>query len=126
MRRRSAGPTTLIADGCVIEGQIGGTNDVLVSGTVVGDSTLQGLVTIAASGHWRGSLQAEDIIISGRVDGDLKATGCIEIAASAEICGSVVGARIAVAEGAVIDGELKIAASAEIPATVPATPPAPA
>ncbi|MEM9173220.1 MAG: polymer-forming cytoskeletal protein [Pseudomonadota bacterium] len=109
-RRQGNGPTTLVAEGCVIEGTISGSSDAMVSGTIIGNSTLSGLVTIAATGEWRGTLAADDIVVSGRVDGDIIATGCIEIAATASISGSVRGAKISVAEGAIIDGEMRIGA----------------
>lgn len=105
---RMSGPATLVAEGCTIEGTFSGTNDVLVSGTVVGDSQLDGVVTIARSGVWRGALTARHVIVSGSVEGDIVANGRIEISASARISGTVTGDKIAVAEGAVIDGEMRI------------------
>ena len=105
---RASGPATLVAEGCTIAGTFSGANDVLVSGTVVGDSQLEGVVTIARSGVWRGALTARHVIISGSVEGDIVANGRIEISASARISGTVTGDKIAVAEGAVIDGEMRI------------------
>ena len=105
---RASGPATLVAEGCTIEGTFSGANDLLISGTVIGDSRLDGVVTIARPGVWRGALTARDVIISGSVEGDIVAHGHIEISANARISGTVTGARIAVAEGAVIDGEMRI------------------
>ena len=105
---RVSGPATLIAEGCTVEGTFSGSNDVLVSGTVIGDSHLDGIVTIARCGLWRGALTARHVIVSGAVEGDIVATGRIEISASARIDGTVTGDKIAVAEGAVIDGEMRI------------------
>ena len=107
-RDTANGPTTLIAAGCKIEGQFSGNNDILLSGTVIGDSELDGMVTITRDGCWRGSLPAVNVIVSGTVDGDISASGCIEIANTARIRGTVTGDRIAVAEGAVIDGQMQI------------------
>ncbi len=105
---RATGPATLVAEGCTIEGTFSGANDLLISGSVIGDSQLDGVVTISRSGLWRGALTARNVIISGAVEGDIVAHGHIEIAASARISGTVTGAKIAVAEGAVIDGEMRI------------------
>ena len=105
---RSSGPATLVAEGCTIEGTFSGANDLLISGTVVGDSQLDGVVTIARSGLWRGTLGARHVIISGTVEGDIVASGRIEISASARIAGTVTGDKIAVAEGAVIEGDMRI------------------
>lgn len=108
VRDKAAGPTTLIAEGCTIEGSLSGENDFLLSGTVKGDSDLNGIVTITPAGHWSGTLRAAHVIISGSVNGDVIASGRIEIAATAKIKGTVTGDMIAVAEGAVIDGDMKI------------------
>ncbi|MFK8052605.1 MAG: polymer-forming cytoskeletal protein [Woeseiaceae bacterium] len=108
VRDKATGPTTLIAEGCTLNGSLSGDNDFLLSGTVIGDSDLSGIVTITPGGHWEGTLKASHVIISGSVDGDVIATGKLEIAATARIKGTVTGDMIAVAEGAVIDGEMKI------------------
>ena len=105
---RLSGPATLVAEGCTIEGTFSGANDLLVSGTIIGDSQLDGVVTITRSGLWRGGLTARHVIVSGTIEGDIVATGRIEISASARIEGTVTGDKIAVAEGAVIDGEMRI------------------
>ena len=108
LRDRATGPTTLIASGCTVTGEFAGSNDLLVSGTVVGNSRLDGVVTITAEGRWQGSLDARDLVISGTVEGDVSADGHIELASSARIRGTVTGDRIAVAEGAVIEGDMRI------------------
>ena len=46
---------------------------------MTGDSQLQGMVTLAATGRWTGSLEATDVVIAGTLDGDLRATGKVEI-----------------------------------------------
>ncbi|MEO0575889.1 MAG: polymer-forming cytoskeletal protein [Pseudomonadota bacterium] len=107
-RDKARGPMTLIAEGCTLTGQITGDNDILLSGVVDGDSILKGMVTITREGHWKGTLTARDVIVSGTVDGDINASGCIEIASTARIRGTVTGDQIAVASGAVIDGQMRI------------------
>lgn len=107
-RDKANGPTTLIAAGCHINGELAGDNDILLSGSVEGDSVLSGMVTITREGSWKGVLTARNVIVSGTVDGDINASGCIEIASTARIRGTVTGDTIAVAGGAVIDGQMQI------------------
>lgn len=107
-RDKARGPMTLIAEGCTLKGEVSGDNDILLSGTVDGDSILNGMVTITREGHWKGTLTASNVIVSGTVDGDINASGCIEIASTARIRGTVTGDQIAVASGAVIDGQMRI------------------
>lgn len=107
LRDRSSGPATLISEGCKITGHITGTGDFMINGEIDGDCDLEGSVTLAAKGFWKGTLKAETIIISGTVEGNIEATGSVEISESARINGSVTGASIAVAEGAIIEGVMK-------------------
>ncbi len=107
LRDRSSGPATLISEGCKITGRITGTGDFMINGEIDGDCDLKGSVTLAAKGFWKGTLKAETIIISGTVEGNIEASGSVEISESARINGSVTGASIAVAEGAIIEGVMK-------------------
>ena len=108
VRDRASGPTTRIAAGCTFNGEVAGTSDILLSGTIIGDSRVDGVVTITDEGCWKGSLQARDVIVSGVVEGDVIASGHIEITATARISGTVTGDMIAVAAGAVIQGDMRI------------------
>lgn len=113
LRDRSSGTATLINDGCKITGVIGGSGDFLINGEIEGDCDIDGTVTLARNGLWRGTIKADTVIISGHVEGDIVAAGKVEIAASAKIVGTVSGDAIAVAEGAVVEGAMKTKGQAE-------------
>ena len=110
---RSSGAATLINEGCKITGVISGNGDFLVNGEIEGDCDVDGTVTLAHNGLWRGTIKANSIIISGHVEGDIVAAGMVEIAASAKIVGTVSGDAIAVAEGAVVEGVMKTTGQAD-------------
>lgn len=107
LRDRSAGPATLINEGCKINGTITGDGDFLINGEVEGDCDLAGTVTMAQKGLWRGTIKAGNVIVAGRVEGDIIAGGNVEITDTARISGTVAGEAIAVAEGAVVEGVMK-------------------
>jgi len=113
LRDRSSGPATLISEGCKITGHITGSGDYMINGEIDGDCDLQGSVTLAAKGFWKGTLKAETVIISGTVEGNIEASGSIEVSDSARINGTVTGASIAVAEGAIIEGVMTTTARTE-------------
>ncbi|MDX1561330.1 MAG: polymer-forming cytoskeletal protein [Gammaproteobacteria bacterium] len=102
------GPTTFIGPGSKITGAISGKGAYVFCGHVEGDCDIEGPVTLAEGGHWVGTLKAADAVIAGKVEGDVIAGGRVEIAGSARIVGSLSGQSIAVAEGAVIEGEIKV------------------
>lgn len=112
-RDRSSGAATLINEGCKITGLIGGSGDFLVSGEIDGDCDVNGTVTLANDGLWKGTIRADAVIVSGHVEGDIVAVGKVEIRASAKIIGTVTGEAIAVAAGAVVEGVMKTTGKAD-------------
>ncbi len=113
LRDKSTGAATLINEGCKIIGTITGSGSFLINGQVDGDCELDGTVTLAEHGLWKGTIRAANVIVAGRVDGDIVAAGKVEITDSARITGTVSGEAIAVAEGAVVEGVMKTTGPAE-------------
>jgi cytoskeletal protein CcmA (bactofilin family) len=113
LRDKSSDSATLINDGCKITGTITGSGSFLINGEVDGDCDLEGTVTLAGNGLWKGTIKAADVIVAGRVEGDIVAAGKVEITDSARITGTVSGEAIAVAEGAVVEGVMKTTGPAE-------------
>lgn len=116
LRRRiqdaAKGPTTYVAATTKLIGTITGQGAFVFCGAVEGDCDIDGPLTLAAGGHWRGTLKANDIVVAGVVEGDVIAKQRVEILGSARITGSLSGNSIAVAEGAIIEGELKVTSGA--------------
>jgi cytoskeletal protein CcmA (bactofilin family) len=104
----SAGPTTYIAPSTKIVGKISGQGAYVFCGTVEGDCDIDGPVTIAEGSRWKGTLKATDVIVAGTVEGDIVSRQRVEISGTARVTGSLSGNSIAVAEGAVIEGEIKV------------------
>jgi len=102
------GATTFIAAATEIVGTIKGEGEYIFCGTVEGDCSIDGPVTLAAGGIWHGTMRGEDLIIAGEVEGDVIAAQRVEVSGTAKITGSLSGNSIAVAEGAIIEGEIKV------------------
>jgi cytoskeletal protein CcmA (bactofilin family) len=79
----------------------------MISGEVEGDCDIEGLVTLATNGLWRGTIKADSVIVAGTIEGDIDASGRVEISDTAKITGTVSGDAIAVAEGAVVEGVMQ-------------------
>lgn len=103
-----SGPMTYVSPSTRIVGTIGGQGAYVFSGTIEGDCDIDGSLTLAEGGRWKGSMNATDIVVGGSVEGDVVARQQIEIVATARITGSLRGNLIAVAEGAIIDGEIRV------------------
>lgn len=104
----TSGPTTYIAASTKIVGIVTGKGAYVFCGTVEGDCDIDGPVTLAAGGNWKGILKATDIVVAGVVEGDVVAKQRVEILGTARVTGSLSGHSIAVAEGAIIAGEIKV------------------
>jgi cytoskeletal protein CcmA (bactofilin family) len=106
--------TTYIGAGTRFTGEITGSGDLVVFGHVEGDCDLEGSLTVAPEGRLNGKINANNIIISGLVDGDVDARGKLEVAASARITGKISAASIALAAGAVVEGNIHVTGPDEV------------
>jgi cytoskeletal protein CcmA (bactofilin family) len=97
----------LISEGCKIKGEITGRGNFMINGEIDGQCDIEGTVTLAKGGFWRGTIKADSIIVTGTVEGEIHAAGGVEIGDTARISGSVFGESIAVAEGAVVEGAMQ-------------------
>jgi len=102
------GPTTYVAASTTIVGTIAGKGAYVFCGSVEGNCDIEGPCTLAAGGKWKGTLKATDLVVAGVVEGDVIAQGKVEILGTARVTGSLSGNSIAVAEGAVIEGEIRV------------------
>jgi cytoskeletal protein CcmA (bactofilin family) len=102
------GPTTYVAASTTIAGTVTGKGAYVFCGSVEGDCDIDGPLTLAAGARWKGTLKATDIVVAGVVEGDVIAKQRVEILGTARITGSLAGNSIAVAEGAIIAGEIKV------------------
>ena len=107
LRDHSSNAATLINEGCKVSGLITGSGHFLINGEIDGDCDVDGTITLAKGGLWRGTVKASDVIVAGHVEGDIIAAGKVEITDTARIAGTVSGEAIAVAEGAVVEGVMK-------------------
>lgn len=60
------------------------------------------------TGSWHGHIRARQAIVAGKIFGGLKVEDKLEIGYSAVIRGSVSARTIAIAKGAIVDGEIEI------------------
>ena len=109
----SASPTFIGAE-TVFIGNIRGTGQFVVSGEVHGDGELEGGLNLSASGIWNGFIRAEQAIIAGKITGGLSVKGKLEIGYTAVIHGKVSARTVAIAKGAIVDGEIEVTSDAPV------------
>jgi cytoskeletal protein CcmA (bactofilin family) len=99
---------TVIGAESVLLGDIRGKGQFVVSGQVHGDGDLAGGLNLAVTGVWNGYVRAERAIIAGKITGGLAVTDKLEIGHTAVIRGRVSARTIAIARGAIVDGEIEV------------------
>lgn len=105
---RSAAATTHVAPGAKISGEITGTSNLVVDGTVEGQIRVDSDVAIGREGRVKGNLSAHNVKIGGRVQGNVKGRDKVEILASGRLEGDVVSPRMVLAEGAFFKGKVEM------------------
>lgn len=106
--------TSLLAQGCVIEGKVNCSNTLIIGGKVIGDGEISGSLQIVEEGFWQGGIHCMDISIAGTVEGDIVSSRKIEVLDTGIIRGSITGGQIAVAKGAQIFGEMLVKDGAQV------------
>jgi cytoskeletal protein CcmA (bactofilin family) len=99
---------TFIGANSVFVGNIRGTGQFVVSGEVHGDGELEGALNLSASGSWHGQIQAQKAIVAGKIMGGLSVRDKLEIGYTAVIRGRVTARTVAIAKGAIVDGEIEV------------------
>ena len=99
---------TFVAEGSRLTGDMETAGPLVVCGTIRGDGRVAGALSMSDKSQWEGEIHAHAAVISGRVTGKLVIDGKLEVGATAVIRADIVARNIAVAKGAVIDGEVTV------------------
>ena len=97
---------TIIGPNITIDGEITGTDPVVVEGTVKGRIATEALVTVAEAGHVEADVETPQVAISGQVTGNIVATERVEITAEGKMVGDIKSPRILIADGAGFKGHI--------------------
>ena len=97
--------TTIIFSGTTVSGELYGTGNVLVEGTLLGGIRVDGTVTVARSGAVRGPIQAGDVSVAGSVTGDIAAGAVLRLEMTGSITGNVTMRSFVIEDGGCFDGQ---------------------
>jgi cytoskeletal protein CcmA (bactofilin family) len=105
---------TFVAKGCAVTGDVETDGPLVVCGSVRGDGRVGGALNMAVGSQWEGEIHAQAAVIAGRITGRLVVAGKVEVAATAVLRADVVASSIAIAKGAVIEGEVTVTSAQPI------------
>jgi cytoskeletal protein CcmA (bactofilin family) len=93
----------------VIRGELKGSEDLIVDGTLEGTISLtEGRLTIGPNANVAADLNAKDVLIMGRLQGNIIASGRVELRAGSVVEGDVHALRLAVEDNAIFRGKVDL------------------
>ena|SRR5688572_8603520 len=108
LRDAFSGTPTFLGERTKFVGNLETAGPLVVCGHVQGDAHVDGSVNLAVGAHWEGGIHANHAVIAGKVTGSIVITEKLEIGQTAVIHGSVIARMLAIAKGAVVDGDITI------------------
>jgi len=106
--------TTEVGPDAVFEGKLQGEGNYSVRGKIIGESDISGILLLETGGEWIGNVLADVVVIAGTVKGNVMAREKLELQITGQVIGDLEAPVIAIAEGAVYDGKIKMAKAANI------------
>ena len=122
------GSAATIGKSVQIQGEVKGSEDLVVDGTIEGTITLsESRLTIGPNAHVKANVAARDVILLGALVGDINATGRVELKAGANLTGNIRAGRLSIEENATLSGKVDLAGGerAGATSTVASSAPAP-
>jgi len=121
------GSAATIGKSVQIQGEVKGSEDLVVDGTIEGTITLsESRLTIGPNAHVKANVAARDVILLGALVGDISATGRVELRAGANLTGNIRAGRLSIEENASLSGKVDLAGGERTGATSTAASSAPA
>lgn len=103
---RGAAGEAVIGRTTRVHGRVSGDGDLIVEGSVQGDITLRGDLTVADGARTVSNVDAGAVTVRGELEGDVRATGLVRIESGAKVRGDVFG-EVAIEDGAEFAGRLE-------------------
>ena len=96
-----------IGKSVIIKGELNGSEDLVIEGTVDGKVELrEHVLTIGTHGKIKAEVFAKIVIVLGEVAGNITASEKVDIRDSGSVDGDIVSPRVAIAEGAHLRGSV--------------------
>lgn len=111
---KSPGSPTLLGERTHFIGNLAAAGPFVLFGHIQGDGRIDGPLNVMLNAHWEGDVHAASAIVAGKVTGNITVDEKLEIGRMAVIRGSVTAKTLAIARGAVVDGNITVTGNAPI------------
>jgi cytoskeletal protein CcmA (bactofilin family) len=100
-------PVTVIGAGTHVRGDVVSSDPVEIRGTVEGDCRVGAHCAVTEGARVLGNIDATSLVISGEVEAGTLTAQKVEVRASARVRATIRAARVAIADGALYEGNLE-------------------
>jgi cytoskeletal protein CcmA (bactofilin family) len=99
--------STVLGKSFTVRGDITGSEDLFIDGTIEGTITLaESRVTIGPNAFVKADLQVRDAVVQGRLEGNITASGRVELRQTGAMLGNVTASRLSVEDSATMRGQV--------------------
>lgn len=113
--------TSVLPAGVTLEGELRGSGDLVVRGTLIGNVDLDGMLTIDAGAVVRGEVRARSMVVRGELEGPVTVLELLRLEAGARVLGDVQADRVSAASGSVLRGRVRMTGADRLRRTVGGT-----
>lgn len=99
---------TLIGSSILVDGEIVGSDDVVVRGRIRGRVDSAGSVSVERGAAVDAEVRGREVVVAGTLSGEIASAGRVEIQSAAEVRANVRAARILIADGARFRGSVEM------------------
>jgi cytoskeletal protein CcmA (bactofilin family) len=104
--------STVIGKSVTIRGELSGSEDLFMDGTIEGSIALtECRLTIGPNARVLADISVRDLIVFGRIDGNIQASGRLELRQAAVVNGDIIASRLSVEETSIIKGRIELTGS---------------
>ncbi len=104
---------TVLGPDCKLKGDLVFESAAKVLGRVEGSISSKGKLFIADGATCKATVTAKEVSVEGHIEGNVEASERIEVKPNGRITGDIVASRMVMAEGASIDGHIRIGSNGE-------------
>ncbi|ORT98855.1 protein of unknown function DUF583 [Anaerovibrio sp. JC8] len=95
---------TIIGRNTVIKGEINGSSNLRIDGTVEGTVTVSGSIIIGEDGRVKGDIAANELVVSGQVEGNATIDNGLSIYSTGQLVGDIKAGSLKIEEGGTFRG----------------------